>query len=354
MASEVEKNASQEEVVSMELPAPSGWKKQFFPKKGGTPRMSEIVFTAPTGEEIHNPRQLQQYLKSHPGGPPASEFDWGTGETPRRSARISEKAKAAPPTPESEPPKKKSRKSSASKKDSKDAEAIVDKTNADDVQMEDAAKSEKEETANEAGKSEKHEAEADGEKEAMKEGEKSAAFETKDVTGTSEEIAVPAAVGEKNAEIEKQGIDKSESKAETVEDDGKPLEQAEKQDLQVKEDAVEVKKDGAAESEDTKNTKDETAANPSQVTAQEETTIGEDKSKFEEQPQTEIQEALQEQVKHDVDSASIAKDNGTTAVEPTKEPLEGQDNIKEGDHCKKVMEANGSEPGEARPELPLI
>ncbi|XP_057538620.1 methyl-CpG-binding domain-containing protein 11-like isoform X2 [Amaranthus tricolor] len=328
----------------------------FFPKKGGTPRKSEIVFTAPTGEEIHNPRQLQQYLKSHPGGPPVSEFDWGTGETPRRSARISEKAKAAPPTPVSEPPKKKSRKSSASKKDSKDAEATVDKTNADDVQMEDVAKTEKE-TAKEASKTEKHEAEADGEKEAVKEGENSVAFETKDVTETQEEISVPAAAGEKSAEIEKQGIDNSESKAETVEDDGKPLEQAEKQDsLQesVKEDAVEVKKDGALEPEDAKNIEDETAANPSQVTAQEENTIGEDKSKIEEQPQTEIQEAMQEQVKHDVDSASIAKDNGTTIVEPTKEPLEGKDNIKEGDHCKKAMEVNGSEPGEARPGLPLI
>ncbi|BBG99089.1 methyl-CPG-binding domain 10 [Prunus dulcis] len=59
----------------------------FFPKKGGTPRKNEI------------------YLKSHPGNPAISEFDWSTGETPRRSARISEKVKVAP-APESEPPKK--------------------------------------------------------------------------------------------------------------------------------------------------------------------------------------------------------------------------------------------------------
>lgn len=89
---------------------------QFFPKKAGTPKKNEIIFTAPTGEEISNRKQLEQYLKGHPGGPAASEFDWGTGESPRRSARISEKAKVAPP-PESEPPRKRGRKSSASKKE---------------------------------------------------------------------------------------------------------------------------------------------------------------------------------------------------------------------------------------------
>lgn len=95
---------------------------QFLPKQSGTPKKNEIIFTAPTGEEISNRRQLEQYLKAHPGGPAVSEFDWGTGETPRRSARISEKAKATPLL-EAEPPKKRSRKSSASKKDSKEKEA---------------------------------------------------------------------------------------------------------------------------------------------------------------------------------------------------------------------------------------
>ncbi|KAK7292051.1 hypothetical protein RIF29_07699 [Crotalaria pallida] len=88
---------------------------QFIPKKTGTPKKNEIVFTAPTGEEINNKKQLDQYLKAHPGGPAVTEFDWGTGETPRRSSRISEKAKLAPP-PESEPPKKRGKKTSASKK----------------------------------------------------------------------------------------------------------------------------------------------------------------------------------------------------------------------------------------------
>lgn len=126
MASSVEKESANEEVVSLELPAPPGWKKKFLPKQGGTPKKNEIIFTAPTGEEISNKKQLEQYLKAHTGGPAASEFDWGSGETPRRSARISEKAKAAPPR-ETEPPKKRSRKTSASKQDNKEKEAASEK-----------------------------------------------------------------------------------------------------------------------------------------------------------------------------------------------------------------------------------
>lgn len=88
---------------------------QLTNRKGGASKKSEITFTAPTGEEITSRNQLKQYLKSHPGGPLLSEFDWATGETPRRSARISGKVKSAPPPPDSEPPKKRGRKSSASK-----------------------------------------------------------------------------------------------------------------------------------------------------------------------------------------------------------------------------------------------
>ncbi|KAF2323237.1 hypothetical protein GH714_034267 [Hevea brasiliensis] len=61
---------------------------EYLPKRVGTPRKSEIIFIAPTGEEISTRKQLEHYLKSHPGNPAISEFDWGTGETPRRSARI--------------------------------------------------------------------------------------------------------------------------------------------------------------------------------------------------------------------------------------------------------------------------
>lgn len=119
MASSAENKEQQ--AVSMELPAPSGWVKKFMPKQGKTPKKNEIIFTAPTGEEISNKKQLERYLKSHPGGPRMSEFDWGTGETPRRSPRISEKA-IETPSPESDPPKKRSRKSPAAKNDEKEKE----------------------------------------------------------------------------------------------------------------------------------------------------------------------------------------------------------------------------------------
>ncbi|KAK6153745.1 hypothetical protein DH2020_013384 [Rehmannia glutinosa] len=106
-----------DDVVSVELPAPASWKKLVLAKKESTPKKNEILFIAPTGEEISNRKQLEQYLKSHAGNPAISEFDWGTGETPRRSARISEKVKATPPSKESEPPKKRGRRSSVTKKD---------------------------------------------------------------------------------------------------------------------------------------------------------------------------------------------------------------------------------------------
>ncbi|MFS7966104.1 putative Methyl-CpG-binding domain-containing protein [Helianthus anomalus] len=173
-----------DEVVSLELPAPPGWKKmlslylvQFFlPKEPGTPKKNEIVFTAPTGEEITTRKQLEQYLKAHPGGPKASEFDWGTGETPRRSSRISEKVKTTPPPSEIEPVKKRSRKSSSGKKGKKEKEeeeapeVITDI----DVEMKEAEKEVKEdgkddnapketEGKDETEKTDKDEAIVDGE-----------------------------------------------------------------------------------------------------------------------------------------------------------------------------------------------
>ncbi|XP_073146641.1 uncharacterized protein [Henckelia pumila] len=117
------------EQVVIELSAPPGWIKKFTPRKGGTPRRNDVVFISPTGEEIRHKRQLEQYLKSHAGGPTLSEFDWGLGDSPRRSARLSEKLKAEG-APESETPKKKQRKSSL-KKEAKD------KNN--DVEVEDEA-----------------------------------------------------------------------------------------------------------------------------------------------------------------------------------------------------------------------
>nr|CAB3462668.1 unnamed protein product [Digitaria exilis] len=158
-----------EEVVSVEMPAPEGfglvardsaetgihgalvgvleldlsW-ELFTPQSRGK---SEIVFVSPTGEEIKNKRQLSQYLKANPGGPAASEFDWGTGDTPRRSARISEKIKVFD-SPEGEKIPKRSRNSTGRKgkqekkeapetEEAKDAEAGKD---AEEAPSEDAAK----------------------------------------------------------------------------------------------------------------------------------------------------------------------------------------------------------------------
>ena len=50
-------------------------------KKTRTPGRSTIVFVSPTGEEIKSKTQLDRYLKSHPGGPLSSEFDWSTGSS---------------------------------------------------------------------------------------------------------------------------------------------------------------------------------------------------------------------------------------------------------------------------------
>ncbi|KAH7859319.1 hypothetical protein Vadar_034543 [Vaccinium darrowii] len=147
MASSVDKETQSgpnDDVVSVELPAPPSWKKLFMPKKGGTPKRNEIVFIAPTGEEINNKKQLDQYLKSHPGNPVISEFDWGTGDTPRRSGRISAKAKATPPSAEDDTPKKRGRKSSGSKKDVKEVENTAGETEGkQDVEMQDEVITEK-------------------------------------------------------------------------------------------------------------------------------------------------------------------------------------------------------------------
>ncbi|KAH1057327.1 hypothetical protein J1N35_035392 [Gossypium stocksii] len=136
-------DSAKDDVVCLQLTAPPGWKKMLKPKKGGTPKKNEIIFTAPSGEQISNKKQLDHYLKQHPGGPVISEFDWGTGETPRRSARISEKVKAMP-TADSEPPKKRGRKSSASKDDNKESKTAPEGAEDSKDVMEEAGKSEEE------------------------------------------------------------------------------------------------------------------------------------------------------------------------------------------------------------------
>lgn len=109
---------------------------QVMPKKGGKIKKNEVVFVAPTGEEIRNRKQLVQYLKTHDGNPGVSEFDWSTIENRRRSARISEKVKAMPPTAVVEPTKKRRRTTSATKKDEEMEVSNVEKENLDKKEME--------------------------------------------------------------------------------------------------------------------------------------------------------------------------------------------------------------------------
>ncbi|PIA54263.1 hypothetical protein AQUCO_00900660v1 [Aquilegia coerulea] len=134
------KGKETQEQVSVELSAPKGWKKKFIPKKGGS--RNEVIFISPTGEEIKHKRNLEQYLRTHPGGPSISEFEWGTGDTPRRSARISEKSKATE-SPESEPAKKRERKSSSKKGSKEDKDNII--TESDPSKEEDATAKDAEE-----------------------------------------------------------------------------------------------------------------------------------------------------------------------------------------------------------------
>ncbi|KAL9261612.1 Methyl-CpG-binding domain-containing protein [Drosera capensis] len=236
---------SAEDEVSVELPAPPGWKKKFIPKKAGSPRKSEIVFIAPTGEEITGRRQLDQYLKSHPGRPASSKFDWGTGETPRRSTRISEKVKHTPPK-EIESPKKKPRTSSGSRKGG--SKAATEEPKTEDVPMEEAENVENEKDSSKAVIDEDVTKETQDEK--------------KETAGETNGIQV-----DESEKTEKDGI------AESSQDEIKeiPIEAVEGQveeanaveDAKMPNDVEEGKKD--AEPEDTQVTKDEKGAEEGNV-----------------------------------------------------------------------------------------
>ncbi|XP_071729530.1 uncharacterized protein [Rutidosis leptorrhynchoides] len=136
--------SSNDEVVALELPAPTGWKKKFLEKEDDTPKKSKIVFVAPTGDDIMNRKQLEQYLNAHPGGPKLSDFDWGSGESPRRSTRISEKGKSNSPAFEIESPKKRVRKSSSLKKDKTEDEELPEPITDIEVEMKEDEEAEKE------------------------------------------------------------------------------------------------------------------------------------------------------------------------------------------------------------------
>lgn len=236
-----------EEGFSVELPAPTGWKKKFMPKKRGTPKKNEIVFTAPTGEEITNKRQLEQYLKSHPGGPPASEFYWGSGETPRRSARVSEKAKVGPPQDLELPSAKRGKTSSGKKKTDKETETATEETENKDEETT-AEESDNKGKGVSTEKTENNEQEVVPEDVEMQEGEKReenignenqvkgvAPEEEKPKESVAEEIKNDDVAGYQDEKKESHDLD---GKAEDAADEVKPGEDVE---MPVAED---IRKDG--------------------------------------------------------------------------------------------------------------
>uniref|UniRef100_A0A0D3CAG4 MBD domain-containing protein n=1 Tax=Brassica oleracea var. oleracea TaxID=109376 RepID=A0A0D3CAG4_BRAOL len=184
-----EKMENTDELVSIELPAPTSWKKLFYPKRAGTPRKTEIVFMAPTGEEISSRKQLEQYLKAHPGNP---------------------LVKATTPTPDKEPLLKK-RRSSLTKKDNKEAAEKNQVAQQDkNGQTEEADVAVKEGLVEENKDGEKSEAEKEN-KEENKEGEV--------VTDKKEPMELDSSEVEKKAEAENK-------EGEVVTDKKEPMEVA--------------------------------------------------------------------------------------------------------------------------------
>lgn len=224
------------------------------------------MFIAPTGEEINNRKQLEQYLKSHPGNPAIGEFDWGTGETPRRSARISEKAKATP-TPEKEPAKKRGRKSlSASKKDNKETEAATAKNEGEkEIGMQDVEESEKKNVE----ETEKKDAEGEVGKDLLNESKarKEAKSQEADVTEKNDVIMEEA--GASNDKVQGDGQEK-EKNVNATEVKEQKVAEATAEVTKNEKDKVEdyVEKALQNESEKEKGTGDDKADNPNTVTVE--------------------------------------------------------------------------------------
>ncbi|XP_058201199.1 methyl-CpG-binding domain-containing protein 11-like isoform X1 [Rhododendron vialii] len=227
MESPVEKETQSgagDEVFSLELPAPSGWKKKFMPKKAGTPKKNEIIFTAPTGEEITNRRQLEQYLKSHPSEPAIAEFDWGSGETPRRSARISEKVKVTSPPESEQHPKK--RRTSVTKKEKKEgAEEIVVVKEKEATEKDSAA----EETGKDIGKENQEQKKAETQATDGKVGEKGE-IEMADAEECKEEGEAETEKSKEKVATDTEVMQNDKGKAEDTEVQGKEEQTAMEQD----------------------------------------------------------------------------------------------------------------------------
>ncbi|KAL0562001.1 hypothetical protein IC582_002449 [Cucumis melo] len=315
--------------VSFQLPAPPSWKKLFSPKKGGAPRKNDIVFIAPTGEEISNRKQLEQYLKSHPGDITLSDFDWSTGETPRRSTRISEKAKATPP--QEEPPKKRARKSPGSKKKEHNETEKSD--------------GEKECKIKDAEMSEKDNAERENENSKDEEPNKEDETKRKELeTAKGEEPKNEDEKTEKETETAKDEEPKKVDETKDREIEASKDEEANKEDIESKEteqkNATETK-NGQLDTEDGKKVEDQSRENvPNQevATAGEKVTleVGQDK---ENGPETEAEKAIDSCcMKQEKPNLGTTKENGVAEQEKcrgTERPPASEGTITENKDTQK-------------------
>ncbi|XP_059645918.1 methyl-CpG-binding domain-containing protein 11-like [Cornus florida] len=355
MASSAEKetlSGAKDEVVSLELPAPTGWKKKFMPKKGGTPKKNEIIFTAPTGEEITNRRQLEQYLKSHPGSPAISEFDWGTGETPRRSARISQKAKATTP-PENEPPKKRSRTFSGSKKDNKEKEVAPEKTEAM-----------KEEVAPEKVEAMKEKEVAPEETEAMKEevaAEKTESVKEKEVAPEETEAVKETEVAPEETEAAKDNGEKEvgPEESEAVKEDPMQVEGKFEKDNSASNIEKDVLKENQEENKDATQDTDTKVedAPPEEIKASQDVKMTDDAEEHKTNAEAEPENSKEIQVVEVADGSEVTQnDKGkmenvqvqeNTEQKPIEEGRdngsEKQDKLETGTDEEKKYEVDGEE-----------
>ncbi|XP_022960052.1 methyl-CpG-binding domain-containing protein 11-like isoform X3 [Cucurbita moschata] len=283
--------------VSAHLPAPPSWKKLLSPKKGGTPRKNEVIFIAPTGEEISNRKQLEQYLKSHPVDVALSDFDWSTGETPRRSARISEKAKTTPP-PQEDPPRKRARKSPGSKKkEAKNSEGVKE-TDVKDVEM-----------------SEKEHAEIKKEKDK----------EPKMVDETKEKETENAKDEEPEKDIETAKDEQAENVVETKDEPG----------IENVPGNTTITKNGQLDAEDGKEVEDQSHGNVQNqevATAVESVALVGGQDKGENRPQTEAEKANESCcMKQEKADASNIKENGVAGTPASEGTITENDDAQKHD-----------------------
>jgi hypothetical protein len=68
-----------------------GWRRRLVLRKGVKKQRRDVVYVAPDGTEVKNKKQLEKYLKKHPGGPLVSEFNWRSEMPTRLSRRLSNK-----------------------------------------------------------------------------------------------------------------------------------------------------------------------------------------------------------------------------------------------------------------------